>query len=768
MRECSRVKREDMILYARDLQVLDFVLWGGRRFPSKVAAMAALAAFRSLYDAIDPEMQEVLKAHGLTESFQLANAIAVDETEDSVWIDMVASIKDYDTARLYQHLHDFGLLIASAKRAQGWQARQHAHAPLSRLASEAESKRRRLQTEELERRLLGVGAPSATASAAPLPALTARRRHSLGPVARAAAPKGSASQEEQQLRQRLLDELVDLLLRLGGPVIEQARQTADPRAVLRLVAGGKRARTLRARLRAWRAFAAWLDTAHHEAWPSSWSRVIDYGQVRADEPCGKQTLLGVFAAVRFVESASGFHADRQVTTSTLYAAAAKELLSGITARARGGGPRPANRPLVAQLLWLERSLMDEDNLMWIRGYCFWKLLQTWACLRFDDHRGLAPSSMVLADGSLTAVLKRTKTTGGDKRIAERIISVSGSAYLEQDRWLAVGLDIWRQIAPAERDYLLGSPCADFTQVQSRELSYAAAAGWSRALTFQFVDSLGAGAVADVVGRHYTEHSHRAWLPSAAQALGASEAQLEVLGGWRAAASRAYMRAAPIKMRLIQSEVARVARQSLGGKDVLGERQLHQELCRHVSAQGHAADYVIAVLSPLVLYPLPHDDVRRWSIDVDAAADGRPSQGSADAAEPGQARRASAPSEGHRVRRLPEEVKGYVVSISGKHGFRRLHLLGRCHRVLGVDYACYEELGSEMPGPSQYDDVCGQCWRRGQSVRTDGAPAHRGAAGSASCPPVAVSSSKADATGSASEGTECSADDSSSTDADVRA
>ncbi len=80
-------------------------------------------------------------------------------------------------------------------------------------------------------------------------------------------------------------------------------------------------------------------------------------------------------------------------------------------------------------------------------------------------------------------------------------------------------------------------------------------------------------MAEVVGRHCSEPSHRAWLAAAAQALGAPEAQLEVLGRWRAAPSRAYMRSAAVKMRLTQAEVARAACGHMGGMDVLGERGL---------------------------------------------------------------------------------------------------------------------------------------------------------------------------------------------------
>ena len=57
--------------------------------------------------------------------------------------------------------------------------------------------------------------------------------------------------------------------------------------------------------------------------------------------------------------------------------------------------------------------------------------------------------------------------------------------------------------------------------------------------------------------------------------------------------------------------------------------------------------------------------------------------------------------------LPAEVGGYVVSIFKK--VRRLHYLGACHMVPGVDYKDYEELGMDRPSPSEYTTYCKKCW-----------------------------------------------------------
>ncbi len=46
---------------------------------------------------------------------------------------------------------------------------------------------------------------------------------------------------------------------------------------------------------------------------------------------------------------------------------------------------------------------------------------------------------------------------------------------------------------------------------------------------------------------------------------------------------------------------------------------------------------------------------------------------------------------------------------GRQRTRRLHYLGACHRVPGLDYLDYEELGPNMPDEDSYDLVCRSCW-----------------------------------------------------------
>eukprot|EP00974_Lingulodinium_polyedra_P096694 9372744-Lingulodinium_polyedra.AAC.1 len=63
-------------------------------------------------------------------------------------------------------------------------------------------------------------------------------------------------------------------------------------------------------------------------------------------------------------------------------------------------------------------------------YAWWKLVQTWAVFRFDDHRGIAPGAMRLVEKGLVFELDRAKTTGSGKQSLVRPAFVSVSAYIE--------------------------------------------------------------------------------------------------------------------------------------------------------------------------------------------------------------------------------------------------------------------------------------------------------------------------------------------------
>ena len=72
--------------------------------------------------------------------------------------------------------------------------------------------------------------------------------------------------------------------------------------------------------------------------------------------------------------------------------------------------------------------------------------------RFDDHRGMLPSDVVVDSNGMLAKLSRSKVSGPDKRLVFRLIVIDAAAFVQHKDWLVTG---WKHIfdaAPYERDY----------------------------------------------------------------------------------------------------------------------------------------------------------------------------------------------------------------------------------------------------------------------------------------------------------------------------
>ena len=76
----------------------------------------------------------------------------------------------------------------------------------------------------------------------------------------------------------------------------------------------------------------------------------------------------------------------------------------------------------------------------------WRCLESWAALRFSDHRCLSPTACRVTDGAFKAVLTRTKTTA-DKNIQSRVLHVYKDCWLVHPNWIAVGWNVWEEAAP---------------------------------------------------------------------------------------------------------------------------------------------------------------------------------------------------------------------------------------------------------------------------------------------------------------------------------
>ncbi len=177
---------------------------------------------------------------------------------------------------------------------------------------------------------------------------------------------------------------------------------------------------------------------------------------------------------------------------------------------------------------------------------------------------------------------------------------------------------------------------------------------------------------------------------------------------------------------MQAHVAGAARSAWGDGDVFDEAEPLRELAEALHSRGYQPEAVRSAVDAMTAFPTAaRAGEHRWAAGPkggDAERDqagtrARVSAGSGgDAAvmvetmaRGAQADSSSSVVDAYSSGRRPSTVQGYVVSISGKHGFRRLHKLGACFRVPGIDYMLFEEMGPDMPDHDKYDEFCGNCW-----------------------------------------------------------
>ncbi len=367
---------------------------------------------------------------------------------------------------------------------------------------------------------------------------------------------------------------------------------------------------------------------------------------------------------------------------------------------------------------LEDLVMNNDEPLYSRLLAWWMILSTWGILRFDDHRGLIIGDMQDSADGWVFMLVRSKTTGPDKSVEARPGIISRGAYIRQAAWCETGRRLWVEAAPNARDYALCTPNAS-GGCDERELGYVEYSGRMRGVLAGLTASDG-----HQLGHHaaafFTPHSFRAFMPSAAAAIGAPPEWLGWLSGWKVKAADVYVRTCRQRTSVLQSTAARVARDFLRGGDPLGEHELHDQLCAHLAGRGVTEEDRDRARRILTSYPWPPVSELLWNPSgVTRAESSTAEQGTAEEHPCAQEGRKDAPprspsgdlpSDDGNLGDVPRIGTGYVVSISGKRKVRRLHHWGWCHRIPGVDYKFFEEYGAVCPGPEHYHDYCHQCWR----------------------------------------------------------
>ncbi len=198
----------------------------------------------------------------------------------------------------------------------------------------------------------------------------------------------------------------------------------------------------------------------------------------------------------------------------------------------------------------------------------------------------------------------------------------------------------------------------------------------------------------------TPHSYRSYLPTALEAVGAPRSALSWLLSWKGHGGAGYSRAGKDKTLTIQTQVARILRSNLGKGDPVGDHGLLGRLRDHLGQREVSPEEIERIIHALTAYPEPPIREFLWSAESASGSTDPPVAAPPIADE-------TPPIDTHQ-----DPPQGYIISISGKKGVRRLHLMGACHRLPGLDYVDYEVAGDQCPSSDRYDDYCRHCWRGG--------------------------------------------------------
>ena len=162
--------------------------------------------------------------------------------------------------------------------------------------------------------------------------------------------------------------------------------------------------------------------------------MIDYLLVLRDEPCARTVPESLLKSVSWMERVAEFKVELRATYGRLAWAAKDKIVEVL----HEGAPliRRAPRYPVMVLVIFERVVMDDSEPM--RIYAWAKLVKVWASLRWSDLQAIRPGELKLVEGRLATTLRRTKTSGPNRRIKEMPLCVSEAAFFKSPDWLKIG------------------------------------------------------------------------------------------------------------------------------------------------------------------------------------------------------------------------------------------------------------------------------------------------------------------------------------------
>ena len=528
-------------------------------------------------------------------------------------------------------------------------------------------------------------------------------------LAAADGPRAQGAVEEKE-RVRWVAQVAAILRASGLPSARLAEEALDPEAFLRRCAGGRRVRTLRLRVRAWRKVEAWLAAAGQSGFPRGDPGtlvMVAYLDARAQEPCARTVPSSIVMALSFFEDCGGVPQPDRVSAHPVLIRAVKDIEVTL-ARGEGHVRRKAPHFPAMIVLSLELLIVDDEVSKYRRVYAWVTLVRVWAALRFDDSVHIRPDEIRYGEDGLEAIIRRTKTTGPGKRVSVLYAFVGPGAYVARADWLQVGFALFKDLGGLPRDYLLPMPSSDLEDFRRTPVRYTDEIVLLRALlgelrrprcTEEREWQLGAGKLvpAELTG-FWSSHSHRAVLASWGATLGTPKRVMDALGRWATSGSGEYVRTSKTVVTQAQAIVGAALRGATVAAGSIDEKDLLSEMSRHLAARGYSEDALEETISALTYFrasagystsDLPGVDgsqaVQEYGDDADGLA--RDVEASGTEAAPTAVESKPPTDELQEV----EDVDGpgsydFIISTTYRSKSRCVHAAAGCYRAKALNSA----------------------------------------------------------------------------------
>ena len=407
-------------------------------------------------------------------------------------------------------------------------------------------------------------------------------------------PDARAKLEDLE-KNRWTRELVDIIIESKHPLVNMANTTKDPEGTMMRCVGSLRSSTIRKRVRTWRRVRLYTLITHGVSWPAHAGQVVDYLDELAQEPCRATVPRSVLQSLAFIEAKGEVPLHVRLSEACMVKDTVEHLTASLSAATRP--PKKAPAFLVVVLVSMEILVMDTSAPLYLRAFCWVKLLKVWMALRSDDTEGLVPGDLAMTERGLSGLLDRTKVSGPGRKVRWLPVFIRRGACVAVPEWLETGYGLWTS-PPLnfQRDYMVPLSAKGWDGVRRAPAGYSDMVTASRAV-FRTLkvpvwddDDQWLGSDKYLLDgpliTYWTEHSERNFLNNHAATKGIPESERDYIGRWAAEQSDEYLKTA---RGVVHSVQQKITNQFVTRMNEIDEDDAKQELKRYLEKKAFSED-----------------------------------------------------------------------------------------------------------------------------------------------------------------------------------